>query len=142
MENTKNLSNEPSKTTGTKGTTPASQTQHASSEVLNTAASATQRAREGVQSAFEETKHVVGEAKQVVNDAYGKTTEVLNNTYDQAMVYGKENPGKLTLIAFGAGIGIGVLLASGITSGRSRSSRIGEPIVAALSQVAMEFLRR
>lgn len=34
-----------------------------------------------------------------------------------------------------AGIGIGVLLASGLTSGRSRSSRIGEPIVAA----AMDF---
>lgn len=66
---------------------------------------------------------------------------MLSNTYDQAMDYGKENPGKLTLIAFGAGIGIGVLLASGLTSGRSRSSRIGEPIVAALSQVAMEFLR-
>lgn len=142
MENTNKLSNEPSKTTGTTGTTPASQTRKASNDVLNTAASATQRAREGVQSAYEETKHVVEEAKQVVNDAYGKTTEVLNNTYDQAMVYGKENPGKLTLIAFGAGIGIGVLLASGLTSGRSRSSRIGEPIVAALSQVAMEFLRR
>ncbi len=142
MENTKNLSTEPSKTTGPKGTTPASQTQTASGDLANTAAAAAQRAREGVQSAYEETKHGVDEAKQVVNQAYGKTTEVLSNTYDQAMVYGKENPGKLTLIAFGAGIGIGVLLASGLSGGRSRSSRIGEPIVAALSQVAMEFLRR
>ena len=137
MENTKNLSNEPSKTAGTKG--PA-QTSHGSdshstgSDVANFAASATQRAKEGVQSAYEETK-------QVVNDAYGKTTEALTNTYDQAMVYGKDNPGKLTLIAFGAGIGIGVLLASGFSSGRSRSSRIGEPIVTALSEVAMAFLK-
>ncbi|MFY9609870.1 MAG: hypothetical protein WAU45_14785 [Blastocatellia bacterium] len=142
MENTKNFSSESSKTTSTTGATPASKTKPASGDLLNTAASATQRAREGVQSAYEETKHVVDEAKQVVNDAYGKTTEALSNTYDQAMVYGKENPGKLTLIAFGAGIGIGVLLAAGFTGGRSRSSRIGEPIVAALSQVAMEFLRR
>lgn len=141
MEN-KNLSNDPSKTGDAKGATIASQAQKATSDVLNTAASATQRAREGVQTAYEETKHVVGEAKQVVNDAYGKTTEVLNNTYDQAMVYGRENPGKLSLIAFGAGIGFGVLLASGFSGGRSRSSRIGEPIVAALSQVAMAFLRR
>ena len=139
MDNTKNFSNEPNRPSGA---TPASQTKTATSDVMNTAASATQRAREGVQSAYEETKHVVGEAKQAVNDAYGKTTEVLSNTYDQAMVYGKENPGKLTLIAFGAGIGIGVLLASGFGGGRSRSSRIGEPIVGALSQVAMEFLRR
>lgn len=142
MENTKNFSNEPSKTTGTKGATPAFQTQTADSDLRHPAATATQRAREGVQSAYEETKQVVEEAKQVVNDAYGKTSEVLSNTYDQAMVYGKDNPGKLTLIAFGAGIGIGVLLASGLTGGRSRSSRIGEPIVTALSQVAMEFLRR
>jgi hypothetical protein len=142
METTKNLSNEPSNTTGIASTTPASQTQRIGSDVLNTAASATQRAREGVQSAFEEGKQVVDEAKQLVNDAYGKTTEALTNTYDQVMVYGKENPGKLTLMAFGAGIGVGVLLASGLASGRSRSSRIGEPIVSALSQVAMEFLRR
>jgi ElaB/YqjD/DUF883 family membrane-anchored ribosome-binding protein len=141
MENTKNLSNEPSRSGGATAT-PASQLKTATNDVINTAASATQRAREGVQSVYEETKHVVDEAKQAVNDAYGKTTEVLNNTYDQAMSYGKENPGKLTLIAFGAGIGIGVLLASGFSGGRSRSSRIGEPIVSALSQVAMEFLRR
>ncbi len=138
MENTKNYSNEPNRPSAT----PASQTKTATGDLGNTAASATQRAREGVQSAYEETKHVVDDARQAVNDAYGKTTEVLSNTYDQAMVYGKENPGKLTLIAFGAGIGIGVLLASGFGGGRSRSSRIGEPIVGALSQVAMEFLRR
>jgi ElaB/YqjD/DUF883 family membrane-anchored ribosome-binding protein len=132
MENTKNLSTEPSKTTGTTGASPTSH--GTGSDVANMAASATQRAKEGVQTAYEETK-------QVVNDAYGKTTEVLSNTYDQAMVYGKDNPGKLTLIAFGAGIGIGVLLASGFTGGRSRSSRIGEPIVTALSEVAMAFLK-
>ena len=138
MDTTKNLSNEPSKTTGIKSTTPGSPgtaSHTTASDVGNTAASAAQRAKEGVQSAYEETK-------QVVNDAYGKTTEVLTNTYDQAMVYGKDNPGKLTLIAFGAGIGIGVLLASGISSGRSsRSSRFGEPIVNALSEVALAFLK-
>ena len=65
---------------------------------------------------------------------------MLTDTYDQAMVYGKENPGKLTLIAFGAGIGIGVLVASGL-GGRRRNSRFTEPIVNALSQVALEFFR-
>lgn len=131
MENTKNLSDQASKSTGTKAAAPASHT--SGSDVASLAASATQRARESVQSAYQETK-------QVVNDAYGKTTEALTETYDQARVYGKENPGKLTLIAFGAGIGIGVLVASGF-SGRRRNSRFTEPIVNALSQVALEFFR-
>ena len=135
MESTKNMSSE-SRTSAAKPQTAASKDSVSNTigEVANQAANAAQRAREGVQSAYEDTR-------QAVTDAYGKTTEVLSDTYNQAMVYGKENPGKLTLIAFGAGIGIGVLLASGLTSGRSRSSRIGEPIVNALSQVALEFLR-
>ena len=68
------------------------------------AASATQRAKDTAQTAYDQTK-------QVVNDAYSKTSEVLSSTYDQTMTYGPENPGKLTFIAFGAGIGIGLLLA-------------------------------
>ena len=104
------------------------------------ASSAPQRARElasdvssGVQTAYDQTVKAVGEA-------YDKTSEVLTNTYDQTMTYGRDNPGKLTLIAFGAGIGIGVLLASGF-SGRRNSNRYTEPIVNALSQVALEFFR-
>ena len=42
-------------------------------------------------------------------------------------------------IAFGVGIGIGMLL---LGSGkRSRMSRYGEPIVNALSNMALEFVR-
>ncbi|MFY9553911.1 MAG: hypothetical protein WAV47_04220 [Blastocatellia bacterium] len=132
MESNKNLS-EQGKTTG--GSTAKSSTtgQHAGS--------APQRAREiasdvgsGVQTTYDQTV-------KAVSDAYGKTSEVLSTTYDQTMTYGRENPGKLTLIAFGAGIGIGVLLASGFGGGRSRNSRFAEPVVNALSQVAMEFFR-
>jgi ElaB protein len=85
----------------------------------------------------------VDQTKRAVTDAYDKTSEVLTNTYNQTMDYGRENPGKLTLIAFGAGIGIGILLASGLgTGGRTtRTSRIAEPVVGALSQIAMEFFR-
>jgi ElaB/YqjD/DUF883 family membrane-anchored ribosome-binding protein len=81
-----------------------------------------------------------GQAKQVVSEAYDRTSETLSNTYEQAINYGRENPGKFALIAFGAGIGIGILLSS-TGSGRSRTNRIAEPVVNALSQVAMEFLR-
>jgi ElaB/YqjD/DUF883 family membrane-anchored ribosome-binding protein len=135
MENIKNSSSEWARRPGIESTVPSSGTiSDTAGDVANAAASAVQRAGEGVKSAYEDTR-------QAVNDAYEKTSDTLNNTYDQAMSYGKENPGKLTLIAFGAGIGIGVLLASNVSRGRSRSSRVAEPIVAALSQVAMEFLR-
>jgi hypothetical protein len=138
MEQNKNLSTESNKTTGSnpsKSGNPQGQTSTGTGTQSSGAqtASAPQRALDQAQNAYEQTKQVVG-------DAYGKTTEVLSNTYDQAMTYGRENPGKLTLIAFGAGIGIGVLLASGF-GGRSRTNRIAEPIVGALSQVAMEFFR-
>jgi len=100
-----------------------------------TTSSAPQRAREpntGGQSTYDQTI-------QSVTDAYGKTTEVLSKTYDEAMSYGRDNPGKLTLIAFGAGIAIGLLLSG--AGGRSRTNRMAEPVVNALSQVALEFFR-
>lgn len=105
------------------------------------ASSAPQRAREiasdvgsGVQNAYDQTV-------KAVSEAYDKTSDVVANTYDQTMTYGRENPGKLTMIAFGAGIGIGILLASGLSGGRNRNSRFAEPIVSALSQVALELFR-
>jgi ElaB/YqjD/DUF883 family membrane-anchored ribosome-binding protein len=144
MDQNKNFSTEPGKTTGNNPSTTGSTQGHTSNPTGSTsgqpsgqsntqAASATQRARETAQTAYDQTK-------QVVNEAYDKTSEVLSTTYDQAMTYGRDNPGKLTLIAFGAGIGIGLLLA-GSLGGRSRTNRIAEPIVGALSQVAMEFFR-
>ncbi|HXU39288.1 MAG TPA: hypothetical protein VN937_23235 [Blastocatellia bacterium] len=112
-----------------------------SSGASGPASSATQRAREvasdvgsGVQNAYDQTV-------KAVSDAYDKTSEAVANTYDQTMTYGRENPGKLTMIAFGAGIGIGILLASGLSGGRSRNTRFAEPIVSALSQVALELFR-
>lgn len=162
MDQNKNFSNEPGKTTGnnpsTTGSTTTGSTQSRTGNTVNStpgtpaantpsgsgntgsgnfgaqAASATQRAKDTAQTAYDQTR-------QVINDAYGKTSEVLSTTYDQTMTYGRENPGKLTLIAFGAGIGIGLLLAGTLGGGRSRTNRIAEPIVGALSQVAMEFFR-
>ena len=139
MESNKNLT-EQGKTTG--GTANKPSTGQSSTGTSGHASSAPQRARDlasevgsGVQTAYDQTVKAVGEA-------YEKTSEVLTNTYDQTMTYGRENPGKLTMIAFGAGIGIGILLASGLSGGRSRNARFAEPIVGALSQVALELFRR
>ena len=137
MESNKNLGDQ-NKTTANKPSTTSGHTTTTGTQ--SPTASAPQRAREmasdvssGVQNAYDQTVKAVGEA-------YEKTSEVLTNTYDQTMTYGRENPGKLTLIAFGAGIGIGLLLASGM-GGRSRNGRFVEPVVTALSQVALELFR-
>src|SRR5437870_1464783 len=136
MESNKNLTEQGKPTIGSSNK-PSATTGQSSTGSSGHASSAPQRARDiasdvssGVQTAYDQTV-------KAVSEAYDKTSEVLTNTYDQTMTYGRENPGKLTLIAFGAGIGIGVLLASGF-GGRSRTSRFAEPVVNALSQVAME----
>ena len=113
----------------------------------NPAASAPARAREVASAVTDkagevlgQTKEAMSNAREVVSNAYDKTSETLSNTYDQALTYGRQNPGTVMLIAFGAGVGIGLLLAGSLT-GRSRMNRVAEPIVGALSQVALEFLR-
>jgi ElaB/YqjD/DUF883 family membrane-anchored ribosome-binding protein len=82
--------------------------------------------------AYEETKRAMGQA-------YDRSAKAIGQTYEQALDYGRHNPGKTALIAFGVGVGIGMLL---LGSGRrSRISRYGEPIVNALSNMAMEFVK-
>jgi ElaB/YqjD/DUF883 family membrane-anchored ribosome-binding protein len=78
-------------------------------------------------------------AEQVVNDAYNKTAQVVADTYKQAKNYSTENLGKTILIALGIGVGLGFLL--GASSRPSRTGRLAQPIVNALSNFAQEFLR-
>jgi hypothetical protein len=64
----------------------------------------------------------------------------LNKTWEQAMNYSRENPGKSTLIAFGVGVGVGLLMVNGFTT-RSRSRRIVPPLMNALSEIASALFR-
>lgn len=134
MESNRNLNE------GTSTNRPATTSQTSTGSTPHTA-SAPQKAKEMASEVSARMEAAVDQTKKVVTDAYDKTSEALSNTYNQTLEYGRENPGKLTLIAFGAGIGIGVLLASGLGGGRSRTNRIAEPVVTALSQIAMEFFR-
>lgn len=79
------------------------------------------------------------QAEQTVTDAYDKTTQKVTETYEKAKSYTYENPGKTILIALGIGVGLGLLL--GASSGRSRTSRIAQPVVNALSDIATELFR-
>jgi ElaB/YqjD/DUF883 family membrane-anchored ribosome-binding protein len=79
------------------------------------------------------------ETKRAMSHAYESSSRALGQTYDKALEYGRHNPGKTALIAFGVGVGVGMLL---LGSGRrSKVSRYGEPIVNALSNMALEFIR-
>jgi ABC-type nitrate/sulfonate/bicarbonate transport system permease component len=88
----------------------------------------------------ERAGEVVDQASKTVNQAYEQASQVVGETYDQAITYSRSNPGTAILIAFGAGVGIGLLVAAGMPA-RSRMNRIAEPVVGALSQIALEFIR-
>jgi hypothetical protein len=91
------------------------------------------------QEIWKEGAEVYDQTKQAATQAYDRAASTISNTYDQAVTYGRDNPGKLTLIAFGAGIGVGLLLAGG--GGRSRTRRYAGPVVNALYDIALGFFR-
>ncbi len=78
--------------------------------------------------------------KRTISRAYTRSARAIGDTYNHAMTYGRENPGKTTLLAFGIGLGVGMLLLG--SRRHSRVRRYGEPIVSALSNMAMEFIRK
>jgi len=91
------------------------------------------------QSTLERGAKAYGQAEQAVSDAYDKTAQTVSETYEQAKGYSSENPGKTILIALGIGVGLGFLL--GASSRRSRAGRFAQPVVNALSDIALEFFR-
>ncbi|MBF0496789.1 MAG: hypothetical protein HQK58_09495 [Deltaproteobacteria bacterium] len=91
------------------------------------------------QNILERGAEVYGQAEQAVSDAYDKTAQTVSETYAQAKSYVNENQGKTILIALGIGVGLGFIL--GASSHRSRGGRFAQPVVNALSDIALEFFR-
>ena len=91
------------------------------------------------QGILERGAEVYGQAEQAVSDVYDKTAQAVSETYEQAKSYSTENPGKTILIALGIGVGLGFLL--GASSRHSRTGRFAQPVVNALSDIALEFFR-
>src|SRR5215813_13249021 len=49
---------------------------------------------------------VMDQAKRKAGQVYDQANRSLNEQYERAIGYGRENPGKTTLIAFGVGVGV------------------------------------
>jgi ElaB/YqjD/DUF883 family membrane-anchored ribosome-binding protein len=91
------------------------------------------------QDILERGSKVYGQAEQAVSQVYDKTAQAVSETYEKAKGYSTENPGKTILVALGIGVGLGLLL--GASSRRSRAGRFAQPVVNALSDIALEFFR-
>ncbi len=95
-----------------------------------------QTAKKGAEKGAE----VIEKAKENLGEAYDRASRGVTETYGQAVDYTRSNPGTATLVAFGAGVGIGLLIANSVTS-RSRTQRIVPPVMRALSEIAGELFR-
>ena len=90
-------------------------------------------------SILERGAEVRGQEEKAAGDVYDKTSQVVSETYEQAKIYSRKNPGKAILIALGVGVGLGFLFGAG--SRHSRIGRIARPVVNALSDIALEVFR-
>jgi len=79
------------------------------------------------------------QAEKAVSDAYDNTAQAVGETYENAKSYSKKNPEKAILIALGIGIGLGLLL--GASYRTTRTGRFARPVVRAISDFAVSFLR-
>lgn len=84
------------------------------------------------------------QTKKTISDTYNKTAKTLNKGYDEAMAYGRQNPGTTVLVAFGGGLVAGLLLAlASRNRGRQTMySSYAEPVVNTISDVISDFFRR
>jgi ElaB/YqjD/DUF883 family membrane-anchored ribosome-binding protein len=82
----------------------------------------------------------VGSAKERASETYDRTREALNRSYDRALDYGRQNPGSAILMGFGAGIGVGLLLA-GSAASRRRSGLLPS-VATSLADIVYEVFDR
>ncbi|HEY6401705.1 MAG TPA: hypothetical protein VI479_09875 [Blastocatellia bacterium] len=82
----------------------------------------------------------IDQARRKAGQVYNQASKSLNEQYGRVINYGRENPGKATLIAFGVGMGIGLIMAGSFNM-RSRRSRLVEPIMNGLSAFAYNLVR-
>jgi hypothetical protein len=122
---------------------PAEQTGHSAGDESQLAVSGNSEENR-VAEVVDQTKQVITgayeTASKTVKDTYDKTSRTVNETYGRVKSYSRENPGTVTLIAFGAGIGVAMLL-FGSRNPRSQTRRIVKPVINGLRNVVSTLLR-
>jgi ElaB/YqjD/DUF883 family membrane-anchored ribosome-binding protein len=116
------------------GTSMAGEPGSAGTGAIERGAEVYEKARQTAGEAYEKTSEAVGEA-------YEKTSKAVTGAYEQAVGYGRENPAMMTLIAFGIGLGVGLLLASSARRPHYGYRSFAEPVVDAISGLARDYLR-
>jgi ElaB/YqjD/DUF883 family membrane-anchored ribosome-binding protein len=100
----------------------------------------TDEAARKAQDLKERASEAVGSAKERASETYDRTRDALNRSYDRALDYGRQNPGSAILMGFGAGIGVGLLLA-GSAAGRRRSGLLPS-VATSLADIVYEVFDR
>src|SRR5215470_1086870 len=88
----------------------------------------------------ERDAEMIDQAKRKAAQVYNQASNSLNEQYGRVIDYSRENPGKATLIAFGVGVGVGLIVA-GSFNARSRRNQLVEPVMNALSALACNLVR-
>jgi ElaB/YqjD/DUF883 family membrane-anchored ribosome-binding protein len=99
---------------------------------------AAHRIREQVEDRGAET---IDQAKRKVSQVYDRANRSMNAQYEKARGYGRENPGKTTLLAFGVGVGVGLIVAGSLSGPRNRRGRMYESVMNGLSTFAHDLFR-
>jgi ElaB/YqjD/DUF883 family membrane-anchored ribosome-binding protein len=125
-----------------KSTGAATSTARATSDGGQTVTDKVSQAAHAVRDRVEDRgAEIINQAKQKAGEAYDQANKKLSEQYEKAVNYGRENPGKTTLIAFGVGVGVGALLVSNFSASRSRRSRMVGPVMKVVSTLARELFR-
>jgi ElaB/YqjD/DUF883 family membrane-anchored ribosome-binding protein len=93
------------------------------------------------QRAKDATAQAVKEAREKFQRAYERSSDAVTQAYDRAMDYSRENPRTATLVALGAGFGIGVLFAYGVAGGR-RDRRFLPALASTLADAVLDVVGR
>jgi len=118
-------------------------THETSQQYSSSTGSATDKAAKAARAAGEQLSDAasekLGQAKQMVGDMYDQVNRTVSEKYTQAVDYGRENPGKTTLIAFGIGVGVGLLMMGNLRRSHRPNRRVVAPVVNALSNLAVDL---
>ena len=105
---------------------------------VETAGKIADQAKSAVSQAYDEASKGLNRTYEQAKEYSREATEGLNRGYEQAKEYGRQNPVNAALIAFGAGVGLGLLIAGAFRT-RGGNRRFVRPVMNAITEIAAEI---